>query len=510
MYRRTALRLSSNDKWRHSGYVSQLYNVYVKDSKAKLARETDGIPEGKRFRHKIEFYSHLCGKVIQHLQKQAMSPLMLSPESARWNYSGLFFTVLYNIKHTHQKDLIVLLVALTKLLRDEHYGLYKLDPLRDCVESFLTCLFTCSYNVLAQVQIIADSVEPTMNKWKRFADLLRDIHMERRRSQNHQINTANDPPSSDAIFSEPMASPVSDTTLASGDKHMVDSRVQTFCVNHEICASCLASDPSETLFATIINRATKRKDFARIGFVLHWLYTVGLFHDETTRFFTMMLDKMLEVEKYDRTEPHPRDLISVLNYSLSFDIVDNLRNKLYDCISSHNRASMLQLNIQDTNSLLNCLLEMDNIDQGLVVALFANIELLINTSVSSTANASNMVQSYLTERTQNNGEDHTKWSNLFVDFNELNNLVDTFVARGSLPRFLQNHGRRSTMTAFNARAHSADIRELSDITRKLEVLSNSLDETRPYCLKLIDYMLQRNSGGTMEPHMVETTTFNHT
>ncbi|ORM39861.1 uncharacterized protein BXIN_0189 [Babesia sp. Xinjiang] len=488
MSRRSAPRLFSNDKWRHAEYVTQLHNLYVRDSNVTLARDTSGPCATQNFRQTLEFYTRLCGKVIQHLEKQVRSPPFHPPESARWSYNGLFFTVMYNLNYTHHKDLIALLVALAKLLRGEHYGLYKLDPLRYSVESFLACLFTCSDRMIERVHTIANGPDPAMNKWKIFAALLRDIPNDHVYPAYDVLDNKAYPKNDEGcgrITSE--AALVFDDHVADRQKCMDVTRPSGADVGSDTSAGCLASDLSETLFAKIINRATLRKDFARLAFVLYWLSRVGFSRKQTAAFFSMMLVRMLELEEGNPTEPLPRDIISVLSYALHFDIEENLKKQLCRDLSIHNRNSLLHLNMHDTSSLLDCLLNTDEIDQGLVVALFTNLQLLlIQESVPLLGHVSNLAHCYLTERSRTVADESPKWVEMFLDFDELNDLSDKFIGKGSLLRFLQNVSVLPSSRAVDPLAVCP--RYISDITVKLQRLSLELDDLRPYCVKLIEHM----------------------
>ncbi|EDO06763.1 uncharacterized protein BBOV_IV004020 [Babesia bovis T2Bo] len=496
MLRKTPIKLSTSDKWRHSSYVSQLYNQYVRDSKEHLAKFREGASESKRFRHKLEFYSHLCGKVVQHLEKQARSPYLQSAECAKWNYTGLFFTVLYNIKNTHQKDIIVLLVGIVRLLREEHYGLYKLDVLRDCIECFLACLIKCSDRVIDHVQTLSETVEPTMNKWKIFADFLRNIprenhivHLEQEQSQ--LSSTIRFPSDGTLNHSSPCNGfGLQESNLLTPNEYMVG-------FYSDDSSEFLAHHPLDTLFANIIFRLKKRKDFSRLAFVLHWLHTIGLFKECIHIFYSILLKRMLELETNSRSDPYPRDLISVLRYSLSMDITDNLRNELYSCIITYNRRCILRLNLQDLNELLDCLLSMDSVDEGLMLAIFANLQLIINNHWTTLSpQIPKLFQSYLTERSQIVCDDHTKRVMLIFDYNTLFKLADRILGNCSLMWFVQHYGYKSDVAlgSTNLETHSQALRCLPDIITKLKRLTQSLDETKQYCIDLIEHMSTKRLG----------------
>ncbi|GBE61116.1 asparagine-tRNA cytoplasmic-like protein, putative [Babesia ovata] len=259
-------------------------------------------------------------------------------------------------------------------------------------------------------------------------------------------------------------------------------------------AGCLAKDASETLFAKIIGRCALQKDFARLAFVLYWLSNIGFPSEMMTRFFDMNLRRMLALQSASRSELCPRDFISVLRYSLHFDIDSSLREALYNQLVASNKKSLLYLTLQDANNLLDCLLEKEHVDQGLLVAAFASIQLCIKAAPSpDDKQAIGVAHSYLAERCRLVQDERAHWDSIFMQLDHLNDLANTFVGRDSLCNFLQRH----CLPPSELRVRSGpDVDEVNrhvvlDVVKKLQHLCPTMkEETRSYCVKLIDTMLR--------------------
>ncbi|KAK1442197.1 hypothetical protein BgAZ_402270 [Babesia gibsoni] len=470
------LRSLTKHKWRHSTYVTDIHNLYVRDSSSQLPIAAGGLQDGRAVRQKIEFYSRLCGKVIQHLQKQRVSPNYQNVDTTRWVYSGLFFAVVHNLKDIHQKDIVVLLSALVKLLRAEHRRKNDFNALIVTVEGFLTSLMICSDHMITCVQRIAQGTQPTMHKWKYFANLMRAVTEKYKRSssQNAMIHDRcnGDPPE---MLEE-----------APYEHDVVPNEVND---EYDITA-CLAKEPSNTLFAHVMERSAKLKDFARLASVLYWLHHLGFPHETTKFFFHMLLNKMLSLGDIDHSETYPRDIISVLRYSFPFQIDSRTISKLYGYLSQWNKESILQLNLQDVKSLLECLLDTECFDQGLLVAIFTNLQLSLEKKDQPHRNSdASILHCYLSEKNRGETEEYALWDQTFMDFPALNHLAETFIAKDALIHFLRKHG----CTAFYGRTQTArrlihDEHIWNDIVAMLQTLSPTLEETKPYCLALIDHL----------------------
>ncbi|GIX66324.1 asparagine-tRNA cytoplasmic-like protein, putative [Babesia caballi] len=499
MSRRPALRSLSSDKWRHSDYVTQLHNLYVRDSKEVLTRETAGASEAQAYRRTLEFYSRLCGRVTQHLEKQVQAPTPFPAECARWSYSGLFFAVLHNLENIHQKDLVALLVGLTKLLRGEHHGQYKLEALRDSVESFLACLFSCSNRVIKRVHTIAHGSDPTMNKWKSFSALLHVVTKKYKvTAYDQSANTKEisaightDDGSLHNVVPEPAPSGSGQSNTNSG------SYAGDVCA--ESCTECLAKNASETLFAEIIERSTLRKDFARIAFVLYWLSHVGFPKHSLTNFYRMMLHRMLGLEWDSDSEPSPRDLISILRYSLHFDLDSSLRARLWNILSACNQNSLLCLNLQDASSLIDCFLEAESFDHGLLVPVFTSVQLCMNrASEARPKDTSGLAHAYLTGKSRPVSAENASWSGAFIEFDHLSYLAETLVGPRALTSFLRSHCSQPTRgptKRTDTIATARDHRLLLEIAAKLRNLCAVLEETRGYCELLIEHISHSRTTG---------------
>ncbi|CDR93736.1 hypothetical protein, conserved [Babesia bigemina] len=453
---------------------------------------TSGASEAQAYRIKLEFHSRLCGKIIQHLEKQVRIPDACQGDNARWSCSGLYFVLLHNFNNIHQKDLVVILVAIVKILRGGHHGQYALGALQECAQAFLTCLFTCNDRVLQRVHKIADGSDPIMNKWRSFAELLRQLSEQ---TQGHALD-AQDVSKTSGIGDTGMS--CSDDTSCyekyiGVEEIIEEKRSPARDSGAFACTGCLARDASETLFAKIVGKCTLQKDFARVAFVLYWLSKVGFSSEITTRFFEMNLRRMLALQSDNRSEPCPRDFISVLRYSLHFDIDGSLREALYGYLAASNKKSLLHLTLQDTNNLVDCLLEKEQADQGLLVAVFANVQLSIK-AMSSLGGKQpiGVAHSYLAERRRLVEDARAHWDNIFVDFEQLKDLVSAFVGRDSLCNFLQKHclppSELRVKSGFDADA--VNRHAVFDIVRKLQKLCPAMEETQEYCVKLIESALR--------------------
>lgn len=419
---------------------------------------------------------------------------MQQQESARWTYSGLFFAVMHNLNDIHQKDLVVLLVALSKVLRRCHRANKQMDALHSTVESFMASLLICNNNMIQSVQRISNGVEPNMNKWKSFATLMQSIgekYLLSKKDMDFQVVYTT---KGNLDYTETYKG--GDIVDNDGDTSQNDSQLSSVRRDEDF-AACLASDPSETLLAAIIQRSTMPKDFARLALVLYWLSRVGFPHDTLSSFFSMVLRRVIELEPTYRNDIYPRDIVSILKYSTAFDVDQKLKGRLYGFLSEQNRQSMLQLNIQDASCLLDCLLDDEVFDKGILVSIFTNLQLCMRAeNMPCPREKAYILHSYLSQKTKLENVDISPQEDKFIGCAQLNDLADTFIRKDALANFM----RRWDYAPFSDKAsigenHVDERRTWEAIIMKLKKICVTLEVTRPYCVALIEHLSSNRKPG---------------